>query len=203
MTSILAASNNSHKIEELRRILSPLGLSVLAPAQIDLELSVEETGATFAENALIKATAFCSAADLPAIADDSGLVVDALGGEPGVYSARFGGPGLDDIARCRLLLDRLRHVPSDQRTARFVTAIALVTPNGQVITADGSVEGVITTEARGGSGFGYDPIFCYPPAGKTFGEMSESEKDAISHRGVALRRLAVALSDPSAAGILR
>lgn len=201
--TVLAASNNPRKTEELQRILEPLGLDLITPGQIDLRLAVEETGTTFIENALLKATAFCAASGLPAVADDSGLVVDALGGEPGIYSARFGGPGLDDAGRFHIVLDRLRGVPAEERSARFAAAIALVTAEGQQLTVEGSVEGVIADEARGQNGFGYDPIFFYPPAGMTFAEMSGAEKDAVSHRGIALRRLAAALSNSSGAGILR
>jgi XTP/dITP diphosphohydrolase len=200
---VLVASHNAHKVHEIRRILEPLGLSVIGPGQIQLALDIEETCTTFVGNALLKAKAYSAASGLPALADDSGLIVDALGGEPGIYSARFGGPDLDDSGRYRLVLDRLRDVPDEQRSARFVAAIALVTPTGQTLTVEGSVEGRIGKEARGRLGFGYDPIFYYPPAGRTFGEMSDTEKDAVSHRGVALRRLVAALNHSSPAGILR
>lgn len=200
---ILIASNNPHKIQELRRILDPLGLRVTTPEQIGLILQAEETGASFQENARLKASAFSSASGLVSVADDSGLVIDALGGEPGIYSARYSGPGLDDAGRYRLVLDRLRGVRGSARSARFVSAIVLVTPQGKELSVEGSVEGIIAEAPRGRLGFGYDPIFYFPSAGKTFGEMSDAEKDAVSHRGTALRRLAAALSDASAASILR
>jgi XTP/dITP diphosphohydrolase len=200
---LLVASNNSHKVEELRRMLEPLGLDLVVPANRGLTLDVEETGASFAENALLKAHAFSAASGLPAVADDSGLVVDALGGEPGIYSARYGGSGLTDMDRCRLVLEKLGDVPWERRSARFVSAIALVEPEGNALEVAGHVDGVIALEARGTGGFGYDPIFYFPPAGKTFGEMSARDKDAVSHRSVALRRVAEALSGPRNPGILQ
>jgi XTP/dITP diphosphohydrolase len=178
---ILVASNNEHKVEEFRRILGPLGFEVVTPSSLGLAVQVDETGDTFAENAMLKAEAFLDASGMTAVADDSGLVVDALGGEPGVYSARYGGPGLDDGDRYRLVLERMAAVSGPHR----------------------SVDGLIPREARGGNGFGYDPIFYFPHAGRTFGEMEAAEKDAVSHRSVALRRLASALRDPVNAGILR
>lgn len=189
-TRFPVATNNRHKLIEFRRILTPLGVEVIAPADLGLSLEVEETGTTFAENALLKARAFSSAAGLPAIADDSGLVVDALGGEPGVYSARYGGPGLDDAGRTQLLLRKMATIPSSDRSARFVSAVALVTPGGESRTWEGKVEGRIAPKAAGTGGFGYDPIFFYPPLNATFGEISGEEKDRVSHRARALAQLA-------------
>lgn len=200
---MVAASNNANKIEEFRRVLGPLDFDVVSPAELGIDVDVEETGDSFAVNALLKARSFNAATGLVALADDSGLVVDALGGAPGVYSARYGGDGLTDEERCRLVIEALRDVPMERRTARFIVAIAVCSPSGRTITVDGSVEGLIEPDTRGSNGFGYDPIFYYPPAGRTFGEMSPDEKDRVSHRAVALRRLASALSDPGAAGILR
>lgn len=200
---LLVASNNEHKVEEFRRILQPLGLRVASPVECGLRVDVHEIGSSFAENALLKARAFSSASGMPAVADDSGLAVDALNGEPGVYSARFGGPGLDDEGRYRLLLDRLSGVPESDRSARFITAITLSTPCGETLAVAGTVDGVIASEPRGRLGFGYDPVFYYPPSGKTFGEMTGAEKDAVSHRARALRALAATLSAGSAPGILR
>lgn len=201
--SIVVASNNPHKIEEFRRILAPLGFDVRAPSELGLKVGVDETGTSFAVNALLKARAFSEAAGLPAVADDSGLVVDALGGEPGIFSARYGGSGLSDQDRCRMVVERLRDVPAGERTARFVAAIALVSPSGRTLTSEGTVEGMIESDARGSHGFGYDPIFYYPPAGRTFGEMEPAEKDAVSHRATALRQLAATISQTGAPGILR
>lgn len=190
---LLVASNNLHKVEEFRRILTPLGFAVVTPAELGVAIDVEETGTTFEENALLKARAFHDASGIAAVADDSGLVVDALGGQPGVFSARYGGPGLDDQGRVDLLLRNLEGVPLAVRAARFVSAIALVADRGEWVF-DGVVEGEIAMEPRGKNGFGYDPVFIYPPFGMTFGEAESSAKDRVSHRGRALRALADFLS---------
>ncbi len=187
---LLIASNNQHKIEEFRRLLDPSTFQLLAPADLGLQLDVPETGETFAENATLKARAFCAASGHIALADDSGLAVDALGGEPGVHSARYGGPGLSDEDRTALVLERMRRVPDDQRGARFVAAIAIALPNGRTEVVRGDVEGVITRTPYGTGGFGYDPIFLYPPSGRTFAEHTPDEKDAESHRGRAARQAA-------------
>lgn len=200
---VLVASNNPHKLEEFRRILHPLGYTAVSPADEGIAVEVEETGRTFEENARLKARAFASRSGLPAVADDSGLIIDALDGEPGIYSARYGGPGLTDAARCRLILDRLSDVPLANRSARFAASITYADQGGREITVGARVEGVIAHEPRGVDGFGYDPIFLYPPTGKTFAEMAPAQKDAVSHRGAALRRLAEALSGRFDAGILR
>ena len=184
---VVLASRNKHKIEEVRRILEPL---------LDIELvgydgpDVAETGATFNENALIKARAAAATSGLPAIADDSGLTVDALNGMPGVLSARWAGRHRDDAANLRLVLDQVTDVPDARRTAAFVCAAVVVTPEGIERVAEGRVEGSLTRAPRGSGGFGYDPIFV--PAGetRTSAEMSPEEKDAISHRGRAFRALA-------------
>jgi len=191
--TLLLASNNEHKLQELERILGPAGFRVISPHQAGVQVLVDETGATFAENAALKARAFASASGLAAIADDSGLVVDALDGEPGVYSARYGGPGLDDRQRLGLVLARMAGVPDERRTARFISAICLAGKDGSELMAEGRVEGVITREPRGAGGFGYDPIFFCPQLGKTFGEASAAEKDAVSHRARALAALVLAL----------
>jgi XTP/dITP diphosphohydrolase len=146
----------------------------------------EETEDSYRGNALLKARAAAGFSGLLALADDSGLEVDALGGLPGVRSARFGGPGLDDAGRCRRLLEVLREVPDEQRTGRFRCVIAVVEPHGREDVVDGVVEGVILTAPRGKGGFGYDPLFFYPPLGRTLAELSETEKAAVSHRGRAL-----------------
>ncbi|HZU14178.1 MAG TPA: RdgB/HAM1 family non-canonical purine NTP pyrophosphatase [Chloroflexota bacterium] len=186
---LIAATNNPHKIREFRRILLPLGIEVITPDDLGLSVAVEETGTTFAENALLKARAFAAGSGLPALADDSGIVVDALGGEPGIYSARYGGPGLDDAARTNLLLSRLANTPPGARSARFVAAVALVQGSDERVF-EGTVEGVIAPEARGHNGFGYDPVFYYPPFGHTFGEVAPERKDTVSHRARALNELA-------------
>ena len=178
------ATQNQKKLREMSDILSGFGVEVVTPKSLGIDLEVEETGTTFAENAMLKAKAICEAANLPAIADDSGLCVDALAGAPGVYSARFGGEGLDDVGRYRLLLENLRGQTT--RTAHFACAIACAFPNGDTLTAEGKVEGTIAFAPMGEGGFGYDPIFFYPPLRKTFGQLTAEEKHGISHRGKAL-----------------
>ena len=180
------ATHNVHKLDELRRILAPLGVE----ADIDPNLpEAEETGVTFAENAFIKADEACRFTGLPAIADDSGLTVDALGGEPGVYSARYAPVG----QRKATVLQKLAGLPTEQRGAGFVSAVCCVFPNGDVVTAEGVCRGHIGEEARGEGGFGYDPIFV-TENGRTFAELTPTEKDAISHRGRALRAFAEKLA---------
>ena len=178
------ATQNQKKLREMSDILSGFGVEVVTPKSLGIDLEVEETGTTFAENAMLKAKAICEAANLPAIADDSGLCVDALAGAPGVYSARYGGEGLDDVGRYRLLLENLRGQTT--RTAHFACAIACAFPNGDTLTAEGKVEGTIAYAPMGEGGFGYDPIFFYPPLRKTFGQLTAEEKHGISHRGKAL-----------------
>ena len=186
---LVLASKNPGKLRELQEILGSLGVEVLLESQVGLDLEVEETGTTFEENAFLKADAVMKASGLPAIADDSGLVVDALDGAPGVYSARFGGKE-SDAARTALLLEKLEGVPAEKRTARFVSAIACRLPDGRTFTAKGSCEGVVADAPRGQGGFGYDPVFLVPSLGKTFAELSAEEKNQISHRGAALRAFA-------------
>jgi XTP/dITP diphosphohydrolase len=149
----------------------------------------EETGTTYEDNALIKARAAAAMTGALAVADDSGIEVDALGGEPGVFSARFGGEGLDDEGRTMHLLARLDGVPEARRTARYRCVLALVTPGGAARCVEGTAEGVILTAPRGTGGFGYDPVFLYPPLGRTFAELAPEDKDRVSHRGAAMRAL--------------
>lgn len=186
---LVLASKNPGKLKELQEILGGLGVEVLLESQAGLDLEVEETGTTFEENAFIKANAVMRASKLPAIADDSGLVVDALDGAPGIYSARFGGMKSDE-ARTALLLKKLEKVPAEKRTARFVSAVACCLPDGKTITAKGSCEGMIAAAPRGQDGFGYDPVFLVPSLGRTFAELTAEEKNQISHRGMALRAFA-------------
>ena len=183
----IIATHNTHKLDELRRILAPLGIA----ADIDPALpEADETGVTFAENAFIKADEACRFTGLPAIADDSGLTVDALGGEPGVYSARYAPVG----SRKATVLKKLEGVPRSERGAAFVSAVCCVFPNGDTVTAQGVCRGHIGNEPRGEGGFGYDPIFV-TENGKTFAELSPAEKDAVSHRGRALRAFAEKLAN--------
>lgn len=200
---LLLASGNAHKLAEFRRILEPRGVSLRAPVDLGLDLDVAETAEDFVGNATLKAEAFCRAAKIPALADDSGLVVDALDGEPGVRSARYGGPGLDDADRRRLVLKNLaaKAVSEEQRTARFVCVLVLCLPDGidafgglpRLWTFDGVAEGRILSDERGSGGFGYDPIFYDPVVGASFAELAPEDKDVRSHRGQAVRRFLHAL----------
>jgi XTP/dITP diphosphohydrolase len=186
---VLLASSNPGKLAEFRAALTPLGIDVLAPAEAGLVADVEETGATFDENARLKAEILRDRSGMTTIADDSGLEVDVLSGAPGVYSHRFAGPNARDGDRNRKLLDLLHDVPRERRSARFVAALALAAPGvvTQIVTA--TVSGQIAESPRGTRGFGYDPLFIYPDAGKTFGQMSVEEKSLVSHRGKALDEL--------------
>ena len=178
------ATHNPGKLKEMGAILAQFGVEVVSPRDLGLTVDVEETGTTFAENAMLKAKAICAAAKLPALADDSGLCVDALNGGPGVYSARYGGEGLDDKGRYMLLLNSLRG--QSTRTAHFTCAIACAFPNGDTLTAEGRCDGTIAYAPMGEGGFGYDPVFFVPELKKTFGQLTAEEKSAISHRGRAL-----------------
>ena len=178
------ATHNPGKLREMGAILARFGVEVVSPKDLGLTVDVEETGTTFAENAMLKAKAICAAAQLPAIADDSGLCVDALNGGPGVYSARYGGEGLDDRGRYMLLLNNMRGQTT--RAAHFACAIACAFPNGDTLTAEGRCDGTIAFAPMGEGGFGYDPVFFVPEKAKTFGQLTAEEKSAISHRGRAL-----------------
>lgn len=184
---LLLATTNPGKLKELSALLAGIGFDLAAPADIGLDLDVAETGTTFEENARIKAIAWARAAGLITLVDDSGLEVDALGGEPGVLSARYGGPGLTDEDRTRLVLERTQGVPAERRSARFHAVVAVATPDGQVWVAHGKVEGRLADSPRGANGFGYDPIFELPDRGVTTAELPPAEKHAISHRGRAVR----------------
>ena len=183
---LVLASKNQHKLVELQKMLGDMGLEVVLQSDIGIDVDVEETGTTFAENAMLKAKAVMEASGMAAIADDSGLMVDALNGEPGVYSARYGGRPTD-LDRTMLLLEKMKDVPEEKRTGRFVSAIACALPDGTELTAEGCCEGNILFDLRGTGGFGYDPVFYVPVLDKTFAEAGAEEKNAISHRGNALR----------------
>ena len=205
---VCAASNNAGKLKELRRILERMGHEVKSLRELGIDLDPEETGTTFAENARIKAEAFCKASGLPTIADDSGLCVDALGGAPGVYSARYCGRHGDDEANNDKLLDAMQAVPAGQRGAKFVSAVCFILPDGRHLTCMGECPGSIAFERLCGDyGFGYDPLFI--PAhcgvgkhekrpnteGRSYAQLTPDEKDAISHRGNALAELEKELPD--------
>ena len=182
------ATHNPGKLKEMSDILARFGVEVVSPGDLGITVDVEETGTTFAENAMLKAKAICAAAKLPAIADDSGLCVDALNGGPGVYSARYGGEGLDDKGRYMLLLNNMRGQTT--RAAHFTCSIACAFPNGDTLTAEGRCDGTIAIAPMGKGGFGYDPVFFVPEKAKTFGQLTAEEKSTISHRGKALKSFA-------------
>lgn len=185
---VVLASKNPHKLVEISKITEKFGFELVLQSQLGVDIDVEETGTTFEENSLLKARAVMEATGLPALADDSGIAVDALNGEPGIYSARYGfDESLDDWGRLLLLLKNTEHVPDGQRQAQFVCVISFITPEGQVIQARGEIHGELLREARGENGFGYDPIFYYPPMGLSTAEMSPEDKNQVSHRANALR----------------
>ena len=184
MRAVLA-SHNKKKMKEMREILAQLGVEVISQAEAGVDIEPEETGTTFEENARIKARAIMEATGLPAIADDSGLVVDALDGAPGVYSARYGGEGLDDDDRWKLLLKNMEG--KEDRACRFVCVICCALPDGAEVMSRGTVEGQVAFGPEGDGGFGYDPIFYLPERGCTMACLPAEEKNAISHRGNALR----------------
>ena len=190
---VVLASKNQHKLVEMRDILSAQGVEVVLESDVGVDVDVEETGTTFEENSLLKARAVMEASGLPAIADDSGLCVDALNGAPGVYSARYGGEGLDDVGRYRLLLENMKG--QLDRKCKFVSVITLCMPGGDVITARGECPGTLAYAPQGENGFGYDPIFFVPEKKKTFAQLSPEEKNAISHRGNALKLFQRKLAD--------
>ena len=190
---LVLATQNPKKLKEMNEILSHLGVEVVSEAELGVRIEVEETGETFTDNARLKATAVMQATGLPAVADDSGLCVDALNGGPGVYSARFGGEGLDDKGRYTLLLEMLRG--QTDRAAHFHTSIVCAFPNGDELVCEGECPGTIAFAPMGEGGFGYDPVFFVPELRKTFGQLTAEEKASVSHRGKALRAFAAALDD--------
>ncbi|MEX2356470.1 MAG: RdgB/HAM1 family non-canonical purine NTP pyrophosphatase [Thermaerobacterales bacterium] len=201
LATLVLATRNAGKIREFNQLLAELPIRLRPIDEFASVPEIEETGATFSENALIKARTAAQAVGFDALGEDSGLEVDALGGVPGVWSARYGGPGLDDAGRCRLLLEEMAGVPADQRGARYRAVIAVVTRGGGQHFFEGTVAGRIGREARGAGGFGYDPIF-YPQrcaggeaADRSMAELTPVEKNAISHRARALQQLRLALSE--------
>ena len=187
---MVLASKNPHKLVEIQKIVERFDIQLVLEAELGVDIDVEETGTTFEENSLLKAKAVMEATGLPALADDSGIAVDALNGAPGVYSARYGfDDSLDDWGRLQLLLKNTENVPDGQRQAQFVCVITLMTPEGQMIQARGEVHGELLRAPAGTGGFGYDPIFYYPPLGKTLAEVAPEEKNQVSHRARALKVL--------------
>ena len=202
---LLIATHNSGKVREFSRMLSApdfdVAFEVVGLGDLGIDLDVEETGTTFEENAVLKARAYAKVSGVLTLADDSGLSVDALDGAPGIHSARYGGGGLDDEGRVRLLLANMESVPGWDRTARFIAVLALVGAElnglpgaqGGLVTSEGTLEGAIVHQPIGSNGFGYDPVFWLASRAKTTAQLSGPEKDAVSHRGVALRGLIRAL----------
>ena len=187
---VVLASKYKHKLEEISQITRKFDMELVLQSELGVDIDVEETGTTFEENSFLKAEAVMKATGLPALADDSGIAVDALNGEPGIYSARYGfDPTLDDWGRLLLLLKNTEHVPDGKRQAQFVCVITLVTPEGQTIQARGEVHGELLRAPAGENGFGYDPIFYYPPFGKTLAQATAEEKNQVSHRANALKVL--------------
>ena len=185
---VVLASKNKHKLEEISKITEKFDMELVLESELGVDIDVEETGSTFEENSFLKAEAVMKATGLPALADDSGIAVDALNGEPGIYSARYGfDESLDDRGRLNLLLKNTENVPDDKRQAKFVCVITLVTPQGQTIQARGEVHGMLLRAPVGENGFGYDPIFYYPPFGKSLAQVSPEEKNRVSHRANALK----------------
>jgi len=188
---VLLATGNPGKVREFRRLLEPFGIAALTPADLGLSLDVAEDGATYTENAVTKARAFAAAGRMTALADDSGIEVDALGGRPGMYSARYGGPGLDDAGRVALMLSELEAIPDERRTARYRAVVAIAFPGETAppVAFEGIQEGRIGHAPRGERGFGYDPIFLLAD-GRSQAEATDDEKDCISHRAQAARAAA-------------
>ena len=195
MRAVLA-SKNAHKLEEISKIVEQFDLQLVLQSELGIDVDVEETGTTFEENSMLKARAVMEKSGLPAIADDSGLMVDALDGAPGIYSARFGGDRChSDRERYEYLLSLLENVPEEQRTARFVSVITLLYPDGTAVVARGECPGRILRGPRGENGFGYDPVFFVGEDGKTMAEMAPARKNEISHRARALQALAAKLKE--------
>jgi len=195
---LLIASNNPGKVREMRELLAGCDWKVVAPRDVALELEVAETGRSYAENARLKAEAFCRAAGLAALADDSGLEVDALGGEPGPLHHERGWDGRDDPERVQILLDALKGVPAEGRTARYRVVLVVALPDGRRLEEEGVCEGVIAAASAGANGFGYDPVFYLPALGKTMAQLSRAEKNRLSHRADAAGKMRGRLTGLSA-----
>lgn len=194
MKRFVVATQNRDKLEEIARLLRPIGIEPVSLKEVGVDFSdVEETGKTFLENAQIKARAAFEKSGLPSIGDDSGLAVDALNGAPGIYSARYAGEGATNEMRIEKLLRNLEGVPEKKRTARFVCAVCCILESGEELCVQGECEGTIAFEPVGEGGFGYDPVFFVPPLKKTFAQLTAEEKNAISHRGKALEVFQVKL----------
>ena len=192
---IVFATGNQNKMREIHEIMDDLGMEIVSMKEAGISADIVEDGTSFEENAVIKASAIARQCEDIVLADDSGLEVDALNKEPGIYSARYMGEDTSYRIKNQNLIDRLEGVPDEKRTARFVCAIAAALPDGTVLHTEGTIEGIIGYEERGENGFGYDPIFCVPKLGKTTAELTDDEKNAISHRGSALEKMKVLLRE--------
>lgn len=189
MNRIIIATSNDGKMKEFRRLLAHKNVDVLSMREAGINIDIDENGTTFEENAAIKAKAVCDITHTLCLSDDSGLVIDFLNGEPGIYSARYLGHDTPYEEKNRIIVDRLKGVPTEKRTARFVCAVAAAFPDGRVITVKDTMEGLIAESPAGCGGFGYDPIFFFPSKGMTSAELTPDEKNAVSHRGKALRKM--------------
>ncbi|MBR5291088.1 MAG: XTP/dITP diphosphatase [Erysipelotrichaceae bacterium] len=189
MKELMIATSNAHKVEEFKKMLEPRGIVVKSLLDLEEQFDIEENGTTFEENALIKARSIAKHLDIPVISDDSGLVIDALKGAPGIHSARYLGKDTDYKTKNTIILSRLADVEGEARSARFVCAMGLVYPDGKEMTFTGTIEGYIHDKIEGPNGFGYDPIFYYPPFGTTTANVSDEMKNSVSHRGNALKKL--------------
>ena len=186
---LIFATGNQDKMREIREILGDKDYEILSMKEAGIDLDIIEDGSTFEENAMIKAKAVMEATGALTLADDSGLEIDAFGGGPGIYSARYLGTDTSYIEKNKVILEKLKDIPEEKRTARFVCAIAAAFPNGQTLTTRGTMEGIIGYEAKGENGFGYDPIFYLPQLEKYSAQLSRDEKNSLSHRGEALRKM--------------
>jgi XTP/dITP diphosphohydrolase len=192
---LLLASQNPGKLNEMRQLVEGLPFRVVGPRELGIAEAPEETGTTFLENATLKALYYAGRSGLLTVADDSGISVDALEGGPGLHSSRFGGDGATDVDRNRLLLEKLKGLPHEKRAAHFTSAVVVARGDTVLFQAQAQVDGFIAEETRGPNGFGYDPLFFYPPFERTFGEVPREEKDKVSHRGKAFARLRTYLCD--------
>lgn len=195
MPKLLLATNNKGKVKEYKKLLGDLALTLLSPTELGINAEVAETGSTFTDNATLKATEMSKRSGLAALADDSGLEVTALDGQPGVRSARYAGENKSDAERVTFLLEKLKDVPPHKRSARFICVIAITIPQCEVILCRGECQGIIATEPKGDKGFGYDPVFFIPELGKTIAELSPQQKNEVSHRGKAARKAATVLKE--------
>ena len=195
MNKIIFATSNEGKMREVRAILEDTGMEILSMKEAGISVNIVEDGKTFEENAIIKAKSISRETDAIVLADDSGLEIDYLNKEPGIYSARYMGEDTSYDVKNRNLIERLNGVPDEERTARFVCAIAAALPDGRVLTTQGTIEGRIGYEIQGENGFGYDPIFYVPEYGCTTAQLSNEQKNAISHRGKALRAMKAELEN--------